>query len=193
VNFLAFLERCAGHAGFLETTDILSEQAKQRLGREELVLRFFALKMSIDTYKGSISDWLDDFSEAVVKTDIVFDYAAEETAFDRVFTVLAQKLGTEALVKHKNKRALGGLAPAYFDAVAIGLWPLIDRLETVSPEKARAILNQAVGHENEDFRENVGPGANAVPRLHKRIDEVRRVFDENLPRRRANASVRKRH
>jgi hypothetical protein len=94
---------------------------------------------------------------------------------------LGEKLGSEAFLKHKNNRALGGLAPAYFDAVTMGILPLLDRLAVDSPEHAKATLNQAVGHENDDFRENVGPGANAVPRLLRRIAEVNRVFAENLP------------
>jgi uncharacterized protein with ParB-like and HNH nuclease domain len=84
-KFLAFLQKCAEHEGFQEVTDILSDQAKQRLGREELVLRFFALKLSIDTYKGNISDWLDGYSEAVVKNQISFDYPAQEKHFFNVF------------------------------------------------------------------------------------------------------------
>jgi hypothetical protein len=192
-KFLAFLQRCAEHPGFQDVTDILSDQAKQRLGREELVLRFFALKLSIATYKGSISDWLDGFSEAVVKSEVAFDYPAEEKAFGKVFTILAEKFGAEAFAKHKNDRALGGLAPAYYDAVTMGLLPLIDRLAATSSETARKILNHAVGHENEDFRENVGPGANAAPRLHKRIAEVKRIFDSELPVKARNGSVRKRN
>lgn len=192
-RFLAFLQKCAGHEGFKEVTDVLSDQAKQRLGRDELVLRFFALKSSIHTYKGNISDWLDDFSEAVVKKEIKFDYSVEEKAFERVFTALADKFGVEAFVKHKGNRALGGLAPAYYDAVTMGLLPLIDRLGATSAERARKILNEAVGHENEDFRENVGPGANAVPRLHRRIEEVRKTFDQKLSTKTANGSVRRRH
>ncbi len=158
--FLSFLNRCAEHQGFQEVTDTLSDQAKQRLGREELVLRFFALKISLNTYKGSISDWLDDFSEAVVTKKVTFQYQDEEQVFTRLFTVLAKKFGDEAFVKHKTNRALGGLAPAYYDAVTIGLLPLVDRLDRTESAVAKKILNQAVGHENEDFRENVGPGAN---------------------------------
>lgn len=201
-RFLSFLARCAVQSGFQDTTDTLSDQGKQRLGREELVLRFFALKVSLDTYKGSISDWLDDFSEAVATQRINFDYSAEEEAFSRLFTAISEKLGTEAFVKHKNNRALGGLAPAYFDAVTMGLLPLVDRLEAAGSDTAKRILSEAVGHENEDFRENVGPGANAVPRLHRRIAEVRRVFEQQLPSvmgrdlprrsKKANAPVRKR-
>jgi hypothetical protein len=146
------------------------------------VLRFFALKNSRDTYRGNISDWLDDYSEAVAKGQAKFDYAYEEPLFQRFFALLDEKLGTEAFLKHKNNRALGGLAPAYFDAVTMGLLPLRNRLPAVSPERAKEILNQAVGHENDDFRENVGPGANAVPRLHNRIAEVERVFAANLPK-----------
>ena len=192
-KFLAFLQKCAEHNGFQEATEILSDQAKQRLGREELVLRFFALKLSINSYKGNISDWLDGYSEAVVKNEVKFDYPDEGKEFARVFTTLAEKFGTEAFVKHKNNRALGGLAPAYYDAVTMGLLPLIDRLATITPERAKKILNEAVGHENEDFRENVGPGANAVPRLHKRIAEVKRIFDQKLPNKNTNASVRRHH
>ena len=179
--FLQFLERCSSRPSFQDVTDTLSEQAKRRLGRQELVLRFFALKNSVDTYKGSISDWLDEYSEAVVTGRAAFDYTQETLTFDRLFTILDEKLGPEAFLKHKNNRALGGLAPAYFDAVTIGLLPLVDRLAAATPEQAKDILNQAVGHENDDFRENVGPGANAVPRLLRRIAEVRRVFSENLP------------
>ena len=76
---------------------------------------------------------------------------------------MAITFGPEAFVKHKNNRALGGLAPAYYDAVTMGVFPLIDRLDKISPSKAKQLLHLAVGHENENFRENVGPGANAVP------------------------------
>ena len=157
-----------------------------------MALRFFALKLSIDTYKGNISDWLDRFSEAVVKGEVPFDYSREEQAFARTFDILASKLGAEAFVKHKNGRALGGLAPAYFDAVTMGLLPLIDRLTEIAPEKAKAILNDAVGHENENFRENVGASANAAPRLRKRIAEVMEVFNQKLPKQGRNGAVRKR-
>ncbi|MGH9504613.1 MAG: DUF262 domain-containing protein [Terriglobales bacterium] len=180
-KFLQFLDGCSKNRPFEDLTDTLSDQAKRRLGRQELVLRFFALKNSIDTYKGNISDWLDDYSEAVAKGEVKFDYDHESPLFNRVFTVLSEKLGSEAFLKHKNNRALGGLAPAYFDAVTMGILPLVDRLAAAKSEDAKSILNQAVGHENDDFRENVGPGANAVPRLHNRIAEVRRVFQENLP------------
>jgi len=180
-RFLHFLGICSELPAFLEVTETLSEPAKQRLGRQELVLRFFALKNSIATYKGNISDWLDNYSEAVVKGNTAFDYDNERPVFDALFTILNEKLGSEAFLKHKNGRALGGLAPAYFDAVTMGLLPLRDRLALVTPDESKAILNIAVGHENDDFRENVGPGANAVPRLHRRIAEVQRVFAENLP------------
>jgi hypothetical protein len=180
-KLLQFLEKCSAFRPFEDLTDTLSDQAKSRLGRQELVLRFFALKNSRVTYKGNISDWLDGYSEAVAKQATPFDYTQEEPLFKRVFTVLADKLGSEAFLKHKSDRALGGLAPAYFDAVTMGLLPLLDRLAATTPKRAKAILNKAIGHENKDFRENVGPGANAVPRLHKRIGEVHRIFAADLP------------
>jgi len=179
--FLAFLQRCSEDAHYKEITDTLSDQGKKRLGRQELVLRFFALKNSLGSYHGSISDWLDDYSESVVKGRVAFDYAYEEALFKWQMKVFAAKFGTEAFVKHKGNRALGGLAPAYFDAVSAGLVTLVDRLEKVDSQRARELLNQAIGHENPEFRDNVGPGANAVPRLYKRIETVRTTFDVGLP------------
>jgi len=181
-RFLEFLDTCSKRPSFVELTDTLSEQGKNRLGRQELVLRFLALKNARDRYKGSISDWLDDYGEAVAKGVSKFVYADEARVFARASDLIAEKFGEEAFVKHKNKRALGGLAPAYFDAVTMGLLPLLPRLEADTPEHAKKILNEAVGHENENFRENVGPGANAVPRLHARIAEVQRIFAAKLPK-----------
>lgn len=179
--FLRFLGECAKYPAFDEITDTLSDQAKRRLGRQELVLRFLALKNARSSYKGNISDWLDEYGEAVAKGNSPFDYAHERATFEGLFDTLNSKLGPDAFVKHKNGRALGGLAPAYFDAVTMGLLPLIKRLNLVSSDSAKEILNEAIGHENDDFRENVGPGANAVPRLSKRIAEVHRIFSERLP------------
>lgn len=181
-RFLEFLDACARRASFEELTETLSEQGKRRLGRQELVLRFFALKNARARYKGSISDWLDEYSESVAKNTVAFDYAVEAGVFDRTCDVLAAKLGSEAFLKHKNNRATGGLAPAYFDAVSMGVLPVIDRLERCASDDAKDVLNHAIGHENDHFRENVGPGANAVHRLNARIAEVSRVFDELLPR-----------
>jgi len=180
-KFLEFLHSCSTYPPFQEATETLSDQAKDRLGREELVLRFFALKNAIQDYRGNISDWLDEYSENVVKGSVPFDYPGERKTFDRAFSILAEKFGEEAFLKHKNKRALGGLAPAYFDAVTMGTLPILKRLAKASPKSAKVILNEAVGHQNAEFRNNVGPGANATPRLYKRIAEVKKVFETKLP------------
>lgn len=117
----------------------------------------------------------------MVKGEESFDFKKEAALFTSYTNVLAEKFGAEAFVKHKGGRALGGLAPAYFDAVSAGLVGLRHRLKKVNPQSARTILNEAIGHENDNFRDNVGPGANSVPRLHKRIETVKATFDERLP------------
>src|SRR5208283_2956528 len=55
-RFLGLLDTCSNEPSFEVLTETLSEQARQRLGRQELVLRFLALKNAIESYKGSISD-----------------------------------------------------------------------------------------------------------------------------------------
>jgi hypothetical protein len=180
-DFLGLLDNCSKLPAFEVVTETLSEQASRRLGKQELVLRYLALKNDRANYRGSISDWLDNYSEEVVTGAVAFDHAQEEKEFSKAFGVIAEKLGPDAFVKHKNGRTLGGLAPAYFDAVTMGLLPLLTRLKKATPAQAKGILDKAVGHENENFRDNVGPGANAAPRLHARIEEVSKMFKKHLP------------
>lgn len=170
VAFYEHLVSCAQFGHFLTSTELLSSAAVEARAREELVLRFLAVKNYRSHFKGSISDWLDSYMESVILQSGHFDAMAERIVFERVFSALSQKFGANAFVKYRNGKPLGGLAPAYFEAVTMGVMRNLDAFEEMPSDDATGRLAKVV--ESEDFRAVTGPGANSLPKLERRIELI---------------------
>ncbi len=176
VRFYVFIRECAGAADFKACTEPLADNVREKLGDEELVLRFFALKNALDMFKGSIQDWLDRYLDEVVLGQREFEYEKEKVAFSRLFSFLNAVLGDGAFVKYKNDLPTGGLAPAYYEAVTMGTFNVLDRLPGKDKTKVKASIIAAV--QSTEFRSQVGPGANSIPKLEKRIEIVEKALAE---------------
>lgn len=170
-KFYAFLQKLSAEQNFVATTQSLAQADLEQKGNEELVLRFFAGLNALDMFHGSVRDWLDDYMEAVLTERIPFDYESQQTIFNRVFGAINSRLGESAFVKFRGQSPLGGLAPAYFEAVSLGVAAKIDYFETKNPAALKAVLIDLVQSDN--FREVTGPGANNRTKLNRRIELVR--------------------
>jgi hypothetical protein len=126
---------------------------------------------AIDSFHGSVRDWLDDYMEDVLTEKRAFDFDRERVQFKRVFAAINAKLGETAFVKFRGQTPVGGLAPAYFEAVSIGAAQALKALEAKEPEVIRANLSDLV--QSDEFREVTGPGANNRTKLKRRIELVR--------------------
>jgi len=173
-KFYEFIRNCAGGSEFKKCTEPMAENVREKLGDEELVLRFFALKNATDLFKGSIQDWLDRYLDEVILGKRKFNYPEEEAAFTRLFSFLNGVLGDSAFVKYKNNVPTGGLASAYYEAVTMGTFRVLDRLAVKDKTKVKESIIAAV--QSLDFRSQVGPGANSVPKLEKRIEIVEKAL-----------------
>lgn len=173
-TFYDFLAKNAESTPFLTVTELLSTTAIEARAREELVLRFFALKNYRALFKGSISDWLDNYMESILLSGGNFSYDTESAEFNRLFSCLSEKFGPYAFVKYRGGKPMGGLAPAYFEAVAMGCLSKIENLEKMPQAQALAILAEVVA--SEPFREVTGPGANSLPKLNRRIELIAEAF-----------------
>lgn len=167
VAFYAFLQELADTPCFKNTTQTLSSQDLEQKANEELVLRFFATKNARASFRGSVRDWLDQFMEGILLRKIEFNRHAEKAIFTEVFTAIEQKLGESAFVKFRDGRPIGGLAPAYFEAVAVGSFESLAALQALSPDAARAAITATL--QGTEFREVTGPGANSKAKLDTRI------------------------
>lgn len=174
--FYKKLAQAAHFAPFRKTIELLPPTALDTRTDEELVLRFFATKNYRSHFRGNVGDWLDAYMESVLLGGLPFD-AEEVQQFSEVFDVLAQKFGPHAFVKYRNGEPLGGVAPAYFEAVSIGALTSLERLRALSPEQAKQVLSTAV--ESKDFRRVTGPGANSLPKLERRIEIVAQAFAQH--------------
>jgi hypothetical protein len=170
IQFYEFLTRLAKHPTFVSTTDTLAEADLEKRGREELVLRFFAAKNGAKYYSGHVANWLDSYIEAILVEKEGFDMQAEEPIFTRVFDRIAVVLGEGAFCKYKDDRPIGGLAPAHYEAIAIGFANQLQLSERADTERLRQTVTEA--RQSPEFRENVGPGANKKSKLQGRITVV---------------------
>ena len=84
-RFYSFLQELSADADFVATTQSLAQAELEQKGNEELVLRFFAGLNAIDTFHGSVRDWLDDYMEAVLTEKVRFDLDEQRGRFKRVF------------------------------------------------------------------------------------------------------------
>lgn len=174
VTFYKFIRNCAGKDEFKACTESMADNVREKLGDEELVLRFFALKNARELFKGSIQDWLDRYLDEVILGTRAFNYQVEEACFIRLFSFLNTVMGSAAFVKYKYDAPTGGLAPAYYEAVTIGTLGALDRLAGKDKSTVKACIIEAV--QKEDFRSQVGPGANSLTKLEKRIEIVEKAL-----------------
>lgn len=173
-DFYDFILKCSKYKPFMSTIELMPVSAFETRDDEELVLRFFAAKNYIDLFKGNIIDWLDDYMEDILHKKVSFDTDKEWEVFTKLFDVLNEKFSSYAFVKYRGGQPIGGVAPAYYEAVTCGSLEVLDKLAKISSEKAKELLSKIV--ESEGFRKVTGPGANSLPKLRERINIIQSTF-----------------
>jgi len=169
-RFYSFLQNKATHPAFLNCIESLAQVEKDKKGDEELVLRFLATKNARHLFKDSVRDWLDNYMEKILLKDIEFDYEKEEINFNKVFIYLSNALGEGSFVKYRGDKPIGGLAPAYYEAITIGTLNAIDEIINLPIDLVRKKVIATV--QTDDFRQNTGPGANKRSKLEGRIKVI---------------------
>jgi hypothetical protein len=108
--------------------------------------------------------------EAVLTGKVQFNLNEQAAYFKRVFAAINAKLGETAFVKFRGRTPVGGLAPAYFEAVSIGVAKALAAFEAIEPDVIKPRLVDLV--QSEEFRDVTRPGANNRTKLIRRIELV---------------------
>lgn len=174
VKFYQFLQDCAETQEFRNCTETLSQADREQKLDEELVLRFFATKNAEEAFQGSVRDWLDTYMEDVLLGEQAFEYESEYKAFTDVFSVLNSLIGSGAFVRYRGDLPVGGLAPAYFEAVTIGTFRNLPQVASADPTKFKAAIALTV--QSQEFRSATGPGANSKQKLGARISTIEQAI-----------------
>lgn len=171
-SFYEAIQEMALNSEFVRAISRLSENSREKRAEEELVLRFFAVTTFRQGFKGNIEEWLDSFMEKVLFGEIEFDIDASKERFQKVFSLIAQKLADQAFTRFNDQgNATGRLAPAYFEAVVAVFDGEHEYLKAIPDNVILERLREAFS--SEDFKAATGPGANTISKLQSRIDAVR--------------------
>nr|WP_315383034.1 DUF262 domain-containing protein [uncultured Sphingomonas sp.] len=182
-----------GGADFYETLQLLSqsndfsaaisrlpESMVEQRANEELVLRFFALVNSRESFKGNIEEWLNGYMENILFGVEDFDRTSMTSLFEKTFALIFQKLGDQAFTRfNTHGEATGRLAPAYYEAVCAAF---VERYDILVDIPAQTLLSRLrMAFESEGFKSATGPGANTIPKLHQRIKVVQEHLCDEIP------------
>lgn len=174
-RFYAFLQELAALKNFRTCTETLAQPEQEKKGDEELVLRFFACKNAQDIFRGSVRDWLDNFMEDILLQRVDFAIEDESQVFKDLFEYIADVFGNGAFVKYRESTAVGGLAPAYFEAVSVGILNSLEHAKASQSEAVRNCVIKTV--QTKKFRQYTGPGANSKQKLRNRICMIQEAVE----------------
>ncbi|WP_017306306.1 DUF262 domain-containing protein [Spirulina subsalsa] len=169
-KFYKFLQKMADYPSFVLCTKILPEQEKEKKGDEELVLRFFAAKNDPESFKSKVPDWLDIYMEKVITRKIDFQYEKEEREFKKVFDILGNTLGEIAFASYRKKKPVKNLSPAYYEAITIGTFRLLEQISRISMDAIKHKIINTV--QSDEFKQYTGSGANKPEMLKGRIKVI---------------------
>lgn len=173
-EFYDELKNLAAHPSFSIASQRIPAGDREQKADEELVLRFFALTSSRETFSGNVREWLDDFME--VKLFDSANTTLDSRLFQDFFDFIADKFEGDAFCRWKDGSAVGRLAPAYFEAVCGGLVDIYLDLKNID----RFILQKAlqVAFEDDRFQDATGPGANTKPKMAARMAVLKEHFEK---------------
>jgi hypothetical protein len=163
------------YPAFVTSIEKLPDLSIEKRANEELVLRFFAVTKYRNLFKKSIEEWLDNLMEKILFKDVDFDLKENVTNFEKVFSLIEEKLGNEAFTRfNENGNATGRLAPAYFEAVVTAFYEHADTISQLDKKTVKERLINAF--DSPEFRDSTGPGANTIEKLSKRIESVQKYL-----------------
>lgn len=166
-KFYSNLQDFARLPSFETAVSTLSDSDRDQKIDEELVVRYLALKNGRDLFKGSVRDWLDKYLEGILVDGADFDWDSELVLFKETFDLIADTFEQYAFVKYRDGRPIGALAPAYFEAVTMGV--LENLAQAADLDKYELHERVITALESDEFRSQTGPGANSRPKLARRI------------------------
>ena len=177
-RFYSFLQHKAQTESFMTCTETMSQAELDKKVDEELVLRFFAVKNAKDLFSGNVRDWLDNYMGKILLKEINFDYNREAEIFDNLFDYFSRVLGAGSFVRYRGDTPIGALAPAYYEAITMGVLNVLDKMKSVDECDVKKTIIQTV--QNDKFREYIGPGANTKEKLMGRIGAIQSALEALL-------------
>ena len=173
-----FLEECSRDENFKNVIKRVGTEKLNTKYDQELVLRFFAMKNDMDSYRYPVTEYLTRYLEKMTVDPGYFDFAKEKKIFQDTFQFINQQFGEEAFSgKTSNGTIRNEFILYYFDGIAVPLAGLIEKIkEYPDGQKIKDCICQIkYGTELQSYK------TGSVNGVKKRIDlfteGVRKVLD----------------
>lgn len=149
----------------------LSEQKRQELYDQELVLRFIAFFNRLDKINSNTEMFLNKFMEDSVRDD-KFDTEFYKKIFNEVITMI-DNIGDDKIFR--NTRNL--FVPANFEGILIGVAQNVNHYRN-NLELLKRKIDELKS--DKDFKRFSGSASNSKSRTRKRLNRANKIFSENL-------------
>lgn len=122
-----FLEKCSTNKDFQKIISRIGRDKEKTQYKQELVLRYLAIKNNIENYKYPVTEYLTNYLEDITTGEIEFDYDKEWDIFRKTSAYIAENFGEDAF-SGKTKRGVfrNEFVVYYFDGLFISIAMLIE-------------------------------------------------------------------
>lgn len=166
-GLMDYFDLLAGSADFSGGLELSSHKRKSLYDRG-LVLRFFALKNDLASFRHDVEPFITEYVHKVVDGDLAFDQESESEVFSKTFRLIAEALGTGAW-KHLRAGVPWGEFSVYvFEALSVTVAQNLDAVEAMQPDERARRLNGI--KTDDEFKSAMGPGGNTRPKLARRLE-----------------------
>jgi len=175
-KFVNFIIEMNKYPSFRKCISNLTSKQIATKDDEELVLRFFAFKNSIDKYdsKRKKQLFLTKYMEDVTEKNITFDYASEKSAFTKTFDILSSVY---------DKQIFNGqfFLDSHFEVFSSGIQKLINRIDLSNKGQISKIGNVLKKEIKQpiDFKKS-SKGKLSKEQIKERIKSVEKAIESVL-------------
>lgn len=124
-----FLEKCSKNENFKLIVSRIGSDKEQLQYKQELVLRYLAMKNNIENYKYPVTEYLTNYLEDITTEKLDFNYDKEWDVFCKTSLFIAENFGEDAFSgKTKGGDYRNEFILYYFDALFVPIAKLIDSI-----------------------------------------------------------------
>lgn len=174
---LNFIDECSENADFKKVISKIGKENKNMKYDQELVLRFFALKNDLESYKYPVTEYFTRYLEKIATKELEFDYEEEKMIFEKTFHIINNSLGDEAFSSKKRDGAKNDFILYYYDGITIAIGNLINEIEGFErfEELKKAIEKVKFGEDIKSYK--TGSSNNVTKRIELFTLGVHQLID----------------
>lgn len=165
--FNDYLNELAQEKDFVTITNV-SQNKKDELYLEELVLRFTALYNNFENMEDNLSKFLTMYMKKVTSGELKINYIAMKKIFKGTIELL-RELNIDGIFCSTNNQ----FSSSYFDGIMVGLAKELEYYK-LNKDQIESKVNEL--KQNRVFSDNMGSNSGGKTRVKKRIEIALQIF-----------------